>query len=471
MKRRLYLKFVIAYLCFGILSFVAISAITSSLVQNHLVKSRTEAMYKEATMLAAGRLAQSFNKDTSMQDIYSSFSALASYQSMQIWLLSTQGEILLDTSQKYDPNNTQKIDSFNPAALAGSYYQQGTFFNHFSEDVLSVVAPITSNYRAKGYIAMHYRMSQLTEEQNSFLNINYISLAIVFLLSLILLLVFTFIVYLPLRNIIRGVNEYAAGNLNYTLPVETDDELGYLAATINYMAGETNKAGEYQRKFVSNISHDFRSPLTSIKGYLEAMLDGTIPANMQEKYLNIVLSETERLNKLTRGLLTLNNFDDKGTFLDITAFDINSVIKNTAASFEGTCRNKQVSIMLTFDSAVLPVSADMGKIQQVLYNLIDNAIKFSRTNSSIYIQAVEKHEKIFISVKDTGEGIPKESIKKIWDRFYKTDPSRGKDKKGTGLGLSIAKEIIQAHNENINVVSTEGVGTEFTFSLPRAKVN
>lgn len=114
------------------------------------------------------------------------------------------------------------------------------------------------------------------------------------------------------------------------------------------------------------------------------------------------------------------------------------------------------------------VYADLGKIQQVLYNLIDNAIKFSSENSVIYIQTSLKYEKVFISVKDTGIGIPKESIKKIWDRFYKSDLSRGKDKKGTGLGLAIVKEIIQAHGENIDVISTQGVGSEFIFTLPKA---
>ncbi len=108
----------------------------------------------------------------------------------------------------------------------------------------------------------------------------------------------------------------------------------------------------------------------------------------------------------------------------------------------------------------------MSKIQQVLYNLLDNAIKFSHIDSAITIETTEKNEKVFISVKDTGIGIPKDSIKKIWERFYKTDLSRGKDKKGTGLGLSIVKEIVLAHNENINVISTEGVGTEFIFTLP-----
>ena len=199
------------------------------------------------------------------------------------------------------------------------------------------------------------------------------------------------------------------------------------------------------------------------------MSDGTIPAESQKKYFNILLFETERLTKLTSSLLTLNNFESSGGHLDIIDFDINKTIKDTAASFEGTCKEKMVSIELILSGKVLFVTGDVGKIQQVLYNLIDNAIKFSHNNSTITIETTEKNEKVFISVKDTGIGIPKDSIKKVWDRFYKSDYSRGKDKKGTGLGLTIVKEIIQAHNENIDVISTEGIGTEFIFSLPKSK--
>lgn len=190
---------------------------------------------------------------------------------------------------------------------------------------------------------------------------------------------------------------------------------------------------------------------------------------MQEKYLDIVIFETERLTKLTNSLLTLNSFDSKVNLLDISTFDINHMIKNTVATFEGICNKKKISFVLTFSSKIQLVNADIGKIEQVLYNLIDNAVKFSHNNSSIYITVTEQNGKIFISVKDSGIGIPKDSISKIWDRFYKTDLSRGKDKRGTGLGLCIAKEIIQTHNENIDVISTEGVGTEFIFSLAKGK--
>ena len=130
--------------------------------------------------------------------------------------------------------------------------------------------------------------------------------------------------------------------------------------------------------------------------------------------------------------------------------------------------SKHIAIELVLTDDKMLVNADMSKIQQVLYNLLDNAIKFSHHDSSIKIETPEKHSKVFVSVKDSGIGIPKEDQKLIFDRFYKSDASRGKDKKGTGLGLSIVKEIIKAHEENINVISTQGVGTEFIFSLPKA---
>ena len=178
---------------------------------------------------------------------------------------------------------------------------------------------------------------------------------------------------------------------------------------------------------------------------------------------------TERLTDLTRDLLTLNEFDTKELLLDKREFDIQETIKGTAASFESVCTPKHITIELILMPGSVIVYADRRKIQQVLYNLIDNAIKFSEPESAVTIEVNAKNEKAFVSVKDQGIGIPKKELNKIWERFYKSDLSRGKDKKGTGLGLSIVKEVIQAHDEHINVVSTEGVGTEFIFSLPRVQ--
>lgn len=460
MTRSLYSKFILGYLIFGLLGFITIATFSSKMTRDYLVRYQADAMYDEANIIASSCSTMYQGKRLDSEEVTSQIRALSKYLRAEIWVVNRQGTVVMDSQGSSRVQTT--ITNFDPTAVGNRSYSMGNYYGLFKEDVLSVSAPITGNYNTYGYVLIHLPLSQITQSQNDILNILYITSAIVFALSLIILLVFTQTVYLPLRKI-----TYAAGNLDYRIEVKTHDEVGYLANTLNYMSDELNKMEEYQKNFIANVSHDYRSPLTSIKGYLEAILDGTIPSEMYEKYISRVISETDRLHKLTESMLTLNSLDAKG-YLSRTNFDINRVIKDTAASFEGTCDAKNISFELTFSDSIQMVFADLGKIQQVLYNLIDNAIKFSHHNSTIYIQASGRYEKIFVSVKDTGIGIPKDSQKKIWERFYKTDLSRGKDKKGTGLGLSIVKEIIQSHGENIDVVSTEGVGTEFIFSLPRS---
>lgn len=468
MKHTLYRKFLFAYLLFGFLSFLTIALFTSNLTLNHLTKQKADDLYKEATLVSSQYASSYYNNTMDLQTVHSHLQALDTYMSAQIWIISPQGTIIANSRK---PLNSEfiNIEGFNPASNSHSFYSTGNFYGMFSENTLSVVYPITSGITVKGYIALHTSMTQITQSRDKILNISYISLCVIFVLSTIILIAFTYMVFLPLRKITAATNEYANGNFKHQISINKDDEIGRLAHSLNFMASELDASEEYQKKFIANISHDFRSPLTSIKGYLEAILDGTIPPEMQEKYLNIVLTETARLNKLTQSMLLLNNLNAKELMLEKTNFDINTVIKDTAASFGGSCMAKNLSIELILTGKSLYVFADMSKIQQVLYNLIDNAIKFSNNNSTIYVETTEKNEKVLISVKDTGIGIPKDSINQIWDRFYKIDASRGKDKKGTGLGLSIVKEIIQVHNENINVVSTEDVGTEFIFTLSKSK--
>lgn len=470
MKTTLYFKFLLAYCIFGCLSFLSVSTVISDLTLYYLEATKAEQLYKVSNLIVSNYTSGFYTGSNLSETVRTELNTIAAYLDSSIWVVDFDGNILLNSDKKISEESPQKIEQFDPTSTGANYYQIGKFYGMFQEKRLSVICPFTSDYSVKGYVMIHTSMQNLLLQRDHILNIIYQSLGIIFLLSLLIMIVFTFLVYIPLKKITIAANEYAKGNLSYNLEVTNDDEIGYLAASLNYMSSELSKTEENQRKFIANISHDFRSPLTSIKGYLEAILDGTIPPEMQDKYLNIVLFETDRLNKLTSSLLTLNNFDAKGTFLDITSFNINHVIKNTAASFEGTCTKKKISIELLSDGKQLYVSADMGKIQQVLYNLIDNAIKFSNNNSVITVETAEKGGKVFVSVKDSGIGIPKDSLKKIWDRFYKTDLSRGKDKRGTGLGLSITKEIIQAHNENINVISTKGVGSEFIFTLPKAKM-
>jgi signal transduction histidine kinase len=246
-----------------------------------------------------------------------------------------------------------------------------------------VFAPVTIDYKVRSYVLIHKPLSDVLSSIDDITNLVFTSAAFIFLASIVILFGFTIIVYRPLHKIIGGVQRYAKGDFKTPIEVSSHDELGYTAQTMNFMAKELDTLEDEQKKFISNVSHDFRSPLTSIKGYIEAIIDGTIPVEMQEKYLNIILFETERLNKLTQSILDLNRFRGQGMLLDISEFDINSMIRTTIQTFEGTCNKKGLSFDLLLTEQKLFVRADMSKIQQVLYNLIDNATKFSSNNSAI----------------------------------------------------------------------------------------
>lgn len=465
MRKTLYLKFLIAYIIFSGFGFVAVATFSSSLTLEHETRETAENLYREASLIAKTYASDLYNNQISIETAYTQLNALATYLSASIWIVNPSGTVILNSLEMPDVSNPKIIEDFNPSITSDSYYIRDNFFGEFDEEMLSVYTPITSNYKIKGYVVIHQPMRELRARSDDYLSITYITLVVLIFLSLIILLFFTEVFYIPLRKIIYATDQYAAGNMHYEFSLDSSDELGYLAATLNYMASEIARSEDTQKKFVANVSHDFRSPLTSIRGYLEAMLDGTVPPEMHEKYLQVVMNETDRLAKLTNSLLTLNNLNTKGMVLEVSDFDINDVIRNTVATFEGTCEKKKISISLILTGEEMLVHADMTRIQQVLYNLLDNAIKFSHNQSTITIETREKNNKLFVSVKDTGIGIPKDSLKMIFDRFYKTDLSRGRDKKGTGLGLSITKEIIHSHGENINVISTEGVGSEFIFTL------
>ena len=471
MKKTLYLRIILAYILFGLFGFFSVATIISRLTTEYCVRDKARLLYGEASRISDTYALQLYKSKVSLEEVQAQMEALSSYMYTEIWILNPSGRMVVNSKQAPDPEQETFVEDFDSTITAGNYYTTGTFFDSFENDVLSVIAPITSDFKIRGYVVIHLPMESIRTDANGMLNISYMLLVILIVLSLIILLFFTEYVYRPLRHIIAAAEQYALGNMHYPISIEREDELGYLSASLGYMAETIARAEDDQKKFIANVSHDFRSPLTSMRGFLEAMLDGTIPPDRYEHYLKVVLGETERLTKLTNGLLTLNNLNTGGILLQRTDFDINAVIRSVGASFEQTCRDRRIRIQLVLTGRILYVNADLEKIQQVLYNLVDNAIKFSRPDSEITIDTTEKGDTVFVSVRDNGIGIPKEDQSLIWDRFYKTDLSRGKDKKGTGLGLSIVREIIRAHNENINLVSTEGVGSTFTFTLRRSDIN
>lgn len=469
MKHSVYYKFLLGYILFGLISILVINMLSTRRVTQTVTADAAQSIYDKGNVILNRYFNNDFSSLTTNPEIAKDIQNASALINCRLWITDMNGRIV------YDTNNiklNEVISDFDITDFGNRYYMVGDFYGNFDNETLSVAIPIVGNFKTEGYMIFHRGTDVIKERTNEVLKTIYWTFFIIYDLSLIILLIFTFVVYIPLRKISHASKEFAKGNLTYEglASFTNEDEIGNLGMSLNYMARKLNSLEEDQKKFIGNVSHDFRSPLTSIKGYVEAMKDGTIPPEMQGKYLDIVLFETERLTKLTKSLLTLNAWDNKSNRLDLTEFSLYEMIKPIINSFEGKCEKKHITIDLILGSKDYYVYADRSKIEQVIYNLLDNAIKFSHNDSSIQLDIHDKNDKIFISIKDTGIGIPKESISKIWDRFYKTDLSRGKDKTGTGLGLSITKEIINAHDENINVISTEGVGTEFIFTLKKVKV-
>lgn len=448
-----------------VLTFVLLNTVGLSRIRHKVLTDQVALLYQEAQVISSEYLSNYFDQTSSLQNIRGQLSAVDTFLGVRIWAVRREGDIVVDTRES-DETKYSNLSKMPPELLERNYIKNTTLNDALSTPSLVICYTINSEFSRQGYVILSEPMDNIKEQASKYIYLINYCLAVVAIILLVTFLYLYCSLVHPIRALNKGVHEFSNGNFNYQIKLRGNSDFGDFSTSINYMASELANLEEYQKKFVANISHDFRSPLTSIKGYAEAIKDGTIPYEMQNKYLDIILFESERLTKLTSNLLTLNNIKHNGAILDISSFDMNQVIKNTAASFEGICTKKRITFQLLFESKQAVVCADIGKIQQVLYNLIDNAIKFSHNNSAIQIGTEEKNDKLFISVKDFGSGIPSDSLHKIWERFYKTDSSRGRDKKGTGLGLSIVKEIINAHDENITVASTIDVGTEFIFTLP-----
>ncbi len=465
--RKIIVKLILCFIVSIVAVFIVMNSFGVALLKDDITEKLKSRIHAEAELLANDYLSNYFDSPVTRAQMSDHLKVIDRTLDARIWIINSKGSVLADT-RATSGMKTIDLEVLDPDFLKATFHEDLLYSGIFDAPMMSATVPLMYDYSVRGYVTLLVPMDRVDEECVTYMN--YINICILILVAVMLAIyvLIYIITVVPIRRIRNAAMEYAKGNYDHELKVRTRDEYEDLANTVRYMVDEIKNTDDKQKKFIANISHDFRSPLTSIKGYAEALKDGTIPQEAQGKYLDVILFETDRLTKLTTDLLELSSMDSRETRLDITTFDINQIIKRTVETFEGICTSKRVVLSLEFSSPETYVEADMGKIQQVLYNLIDNAIKFSSQNSTVKVSTEEKGSKVYVSVKDNGVGIPKDSIKKIFDRFYKGDTSRGKDKKGTGLGLAIVKEIISAHEENITVISTEGAGTEFTFTVPLA---
>ncbi|NCC16419.1 MAG: HAMP domain-containing histidine kinase [Clostridia bacterium] len=274
----------------------------------------------------------------------------------------------------------------------------------------------------------------------------------------------------PIKEMNEAAKVIASGNFEHRVEITSHDEMGELGKSFNYMAESLQNNDMTRRDFIANVSHDLRSPLTSMQGFLTAMLDGTVPIEKQQKYLQIVLEETLRLSRLTEGIVELSRAESSKIILDESDFDLNELIRDNINLLEPQLNDKNAVIKAIFADQVTLVHGDIDKISRVIQNLLSNAVKFSPVGGLIEVETTKtERKKVLVSIKDHGVGISQEDQKYIFDRFYKADRTRNQDMEGSGIGLAIVREFIQAHNEAITVKSVEGDGSTFVFSLKLAE--
>ena len=367
---------------------------------------------------------------------------------------------------QFDIENTPELQAVMDGNIV-SY--TGVLGGLFDEPKLTIAHPIGNEYFTIGAIVLSTSMQSLDENISEVVRITLNGVVISCIVASIMIYFSSRSMTKPLRQMNEAAKVIASGDFEKRIEVKALDEIGQLAESFNNMAEGLNAQEELRRQFVANISHDLRSPLTSIIGFLEAVKDGTIEEERREYYLNIVLTECKRLAKIANDLLDISKLDLTGQLeLLREDFELNKLIRDTFIQFENRIRQKGIIADISFASEATMVCGDYEKIQRVIHNLLDNAVKFTPDGGGVRVETTVKEKKVYVSVRDSGRGLSEEERKHVFDRFYKSDSSRGMDKTGSGLGLAIVWEFIKAHDEKVYVESVEGLGSNFVFTLSLA---
>jgi len=287
------------------------------------------------------------------------------------------------------------------------------------------------------------------------------------LCALVAIYGFSYSVMKPLRDISDAAKDFSHGKYDARVKVQGDDEIAELATSFNNLAAVVQARDEMQNTFLSNASHDLRTPMTTIAGFIDGILDGAIPPEKQEYYLKIIKSEIKRLSRLVTSLLDISRLQSGERKFEMKEFNICELARQTVISFENQLEEKKLDVEFDFDDFDINVIGDKDAINQVIYNLCHNAIKFSYQGGKYKVSIKNENDKIRFTMYNEGIGVAKEEIPFVFDRFFKSDKSRGLDKTGAGLGLFITKTIVEAHGEEIRVNSEYGKYCEFSFTLKR----
>jgi len=337
----------------------------------------------------------------------------------------------------------------------------------FDENMLITANPFLLDGEAAGFVLAAQPFSgELFLYLGGILQLFLLSALLVLALAFAAVYIITLRLVRPLNDMVSATKLYAKGDFRYRVRTPESDELRMLAEAFNSMAINLATLEASRRSFVANVSHELKTPMTSIGGFIDGMLDGTIPLESHEKYLGLVSGEVRRLSRLVTGMLNLSKIEAGELQMNFVSFDISELLFATLLSFERIIAERQIELLGLDALASLPVSGDKDLLIQVFYNLIDNAVKFTPPGGQIELRLRQGRASTRIALRNSGAGIPSEELSRIFERFYKTDQSRSYDTKGAGLGLYLAKTIVTMHGGTIHADSDGESWTEFRVELP-----
>ena len=480
MQKTLFKKYLRITLLIIVVSFFFLGVVMISFISRYWQDEKRDLLSKNAhsiATVAAGNVIMVQN-DQYMVDgkrIQAFISAFAVNIDADIFITDKDGVRLLSA---YTAGGSGDGPNMEPGVmkqvLSGQYIGNGTMNGFYKQSHYIVGVPIrvsdgSGNPVSIGAVFTAANVYSLRTYRMEALKMFLLAAVMVFMLSFALVWLFSYKLVRPLHEMALAAHSFGDGNFSVRVPVTSDDEIGQLAVAFNNMACSLASGENVRRNFIANVSHELKTPMTTIAGFVDGILDGTIPPEKQSYYLRIVSQEVKRLSRLVRTMLDLSRIDNGELKLRPARFDLTKTILSALISFEKPIEDKNLEIKGLEDAESLFVDGDPDMIHQVMYNLIENAVKFTNEGGYINIHMEDAADRDIVTVRNSGAGIPPDEVALIFDRFYKTDKSRSQDKNGMGLGLYIVKTIINLHGGEITVSSVENEYCEFRFWLPKRK--
>ncbi len=468
--RSYYFKNFITVALLVLLSFLILGASFVLVGRNYALRERRDTL--ESNAIELSRLASAYARDGSLDDWnFRIMLSTVAHSTGNLCFVTDSGGAVVTCSDA-EPNCAHIGRSIPSAVLTElrekNYYSGLSSLGALCSETGYVAAlPIlTERGGGAGYVFAVSSVSGVVEAWRSILNIFLMVAFVIMILALVLGYFSSKLRARPINEMADAALKFAHGDFSARVTADDrDDEIGALAASFNQMAESLAQSEQRRSDFIANVAHELKTPMTTISGFADGILDGTIPYEKQSQYLETISSETKRLNRLVRSMLDLSRMQSGNPAeLRAKSFDAAELLAQTLILFESKINGKRLSVDAQLPEDPMPVCGDRDAINQVMYNLLENAVKFSDPGGELGVSLFKQGGKAYVSIRNHGPTIPEEELPLIFDRFHKTDKSRSIDRDGYGLGLYIVKTILGNHGEDIVVTSRDGV-TEFVFSL------